>query len=120
MRIEKPVNECQNGKLTFKLLGRDKQYSDYDWMNIDLGTTRVGKVRGLIDGKTLTIHSINIFPVFERNGYARETIDMFKKSFNVIIANRVRYSAIGFWQKMGFNNDGDGNYIWKRKANITE
>jgi len=37
---------------------------------------------------------------------------MFQTDFYTIIADRVRYTAIGFWQKMGFEDKGDGNYIW--------
>ena len=72
--------------LTFKLLPHDQQPSDYDWLNIDRGATRVGKVRGLIDGERLTICSINIFSEFEGFGYARQTIEMFKATFDTITA----------------------------------
>lgn len=101
-------------KLTFKLLSREQHNSDFDWMNIDRGETRVGKVRGLIVGKKLTINSINIFPEFERHGYAKETIEMFKKSFDTIIADRVRFTAKEFWRKMNFVDDSNGNWIWRK------
>ena len=102
-------------EVTYNLLPRNQTKSDYDWLNIDHNEMRLGKVRGLIECKTLTIYSINIFPEFERHGYATRTIEMFKKSFDWIIADRVRYSAIGFWLKMGFHADGNGNYIYQRK-----
>jgi len=102
-------------QLTFKLISHNENHSNYDWMNIEHGSQRVGKVRGLIDGKTLTINSINIFPEFEGQGFARKTLNMFKKSFDTIVADRVRYTAIGFWEKMQFNSDDNGNYIWKNK-----
>ena len=100
-------------ELTFRLLTHDQQHSGYDWMNIDCGSVRVGKVRGLIDGQRLTICSINIFPEFEGFGYARQTIEMFKTSFDMIIADRVRPTAIGFWERMDFGSDNNGNYVWK-------
>jgi ribosomal protein S18 acetylase RimI-like enzyme len=99
-------------KLTFKLIARDQQHSDFDWMNIDCGNLRVGKVRGIIKSNKLIVHSINIFPEFEGRGYAKETIKMSQADFDTIIADRVRYTAIGFWEKMGFEDKGDGNYIW--------
>ncbi len=105
-------------ELTFTLIPGDKNSSDYDWLNIDCGADRVGKVRGLINGKTLTINSINIFPEFERHGYGKKTIKMFKEHFNTIIADRVRHNAIGFWVKMGFTDAGDGNYIYRRKQSV--
>jgi len=101
--------------ITFTLLPRQDGRSKYDWLNIDCGGTRVGKVRGLIKGETLTIHSINIFPEFAGRGFGRRTIDMFKQSFNTIIADRVRYKAIGFWEKLGFVADGSGGYVWRKK-----
>jgi len=100
-------------ELTFTLLPRQQQGSNYDWMNIDFGDTRVGKVRGVIDGNTLTINSINIFPAFERRGYATKTIQMFKATFDTIVADRVRYTAVGFWQKMGFDCGQRGAYVWR-------
>jgi len=103
-------------RLTFKLITHDEKHSDYDWMNIERNGIRIGKVRCLINGKTLTIYSINIFPEFEGCGFARETIGMFKKSFDTIIADRVRYKAIGFWKKMRFDPDNNGSYIWKKSA----
>ncbi len=103
-----------SGKLTYKLLSKEHQHSNYDWMNIDYDNKRVGKVRGKINGKTLIINSINIFPEFERRGYARETIDMFKNSYTTIIADRVRSTAVGFWEKMDFTIDQSDNYIWEK------
>jgi len=101
-------------RLIFKLLPRN-QHSNYDWLNIDCGAARIGKVRGLIDGRTLTIYSINIFSEFEGHGYGRKTIETFKESFDAIIADRVRYTAIGFWVKMGFTDAGDGSYVYQKK-----
>ncbi len=102
-------------ELSFELLNSRQQPSDYRWMNIDCAGIRVGKVRGLINAKTLTICSINIFPEFEGRGFARATIRMFEKSFDTIIADRVRPTAIGFWEKMKFHADKNGNYVWKSR-----
>jgi len=38
---------------------------------------------------------------------------MFKTDFDTIIADRVRPTAIGFWEKMGFEGASNGNYAWK-------
>jgi len=101
--------------LTFKPLARDQKPSHFDWVNIDRRGARVGKVRMLTDGRTLTIHSITIFPEFERRGYAKTTVDVLKESFAIIVADRVRPAAVGFWLRMGFRPDGDGNYVWERR-----
>jgi len=103
-------------KLTFTFIPKGRQGSSYDWLNIERGSSRVGKVRGHVSGKCLTICSINIFQEFERHGYAGATIAMFKKHFDTIVADRVRYSATGFWRKMGFWNQGDGNWVFWGEA----
>ena len=101
-------------KLKLKLVNRAIQPSGFDWINIDRCRTRIGKIRARLGGGTLTIFSINIFPEFEGNGYARKTIDTFKASFHRIIADRVRYTAVGFWVKMGFVNAGGGRYVYDK------
>ncbi|WP_342304191.1 hypothetical protein [Methanolobus sp. ZRKC5] len=89
--------------------------SKHSWLNIDRKGIRVGKVRGSVNNDVLTIHSITIFPEFEGNHYGRKTIEVFKNNFNIIIADRVRPKAIGFWEKLGFVNCGDGSYIFSGK-----
>ena len=86
--------------------------SDYRWLNIDRNGQRVGKVRGRIDGSILTIHSIIIFPEFEGRGYGRRTIEMFQSHFTIIVADRVRPNARGFWERMGFCSRDDGCYAY--------
>jgi len=103
-----------SNKLTFKLVERSQQHSGYDWMNIDCGPVRVGKVRGLIEDNHLTINSIYIFPEFEGNGYGARVVKMFQSKFNAITADRIRHTAKGFWQKMGFSDAHDGNYVWRK------
>jgi len=107
-------------KPVFKLIRSGSRHSRYDWLNIDCGNARVGRARCVIAGRTLTICSINIFPEFERQGYARATIDMFKEHFDTIIADRVRRSATGFWEKTGFAYCGDGNYTYRRGQGPTD
>lgn len=88
--------------------------SDYRWMNIELGGKRIGKVRASILGNKLVVNSINIYPEFERNGYARMVLDSFKEQYEEITADRVRNSAIGFWKRMYFSDDMDGNFSWRK------
>lgn len=90
--------------------------SDYLWMNVELGGGRIGKMRVSVFEDTLVVNSINIYPEFERNGYARKVMDSFKEQYEEITADRVRSSAVGFWKKMHFSDDGDGNFSWKRGA----
>jgi GNAT superfamily N-acetyltransferase len=100
--------------ITYTTMDRNKIGSRFDWINIDKGPHRIGKIRALIDGGTLTIFSINIFPEFERKGYARRIIETLKTSFNRITADRVRHTAVGFWVKMGFVNTGNGTYVYRK------
>lgn len=103
-------------KLTIKMENVNKGDSDYCWVNIDLGSTRVGKARIKKIYRKLVINSINIFPEFERRGFAAQTVDLFKDTAQEIIADRVRNEARGFWEKMGFRELGDGNYIWTKDS----
>ena len=103
-------------ELAFHVMRREDHGSAYDWINIDCGPTRIGKVRGLVEGRRLVIHSINIFPEFERHGYGKETVEMLQTAFDTIVADRVRYTATGFWEKMGFDPDRNGHYVWTRRC----
>ncbi|GAI73741.1 unnamed protein product [marine sediment metagenome] len=101
--------------LTIKMENIKEGDSSYCWVNIELGNTRVGKVRIKKVYSRLIIKNINIFPEFERHGIAARTVDSFKETARKIIADRVRETAEGFWEKLGFEDIGDGNYVWFSK-----
>ncbi len=103
--------------LTLELLPHARENSRFNWWNVDCGHQRIGKVRGLIDGSKLTIHSIYICPKFERDGFTSEVVATFKSKFETIIADKVRHSARGFWQKMGFEPAQDDEYEWRHNNN---
>lgn len=86
----------------------------YDRIDIDLPEARIGNVRCRFMGEKVVVYSIQIFPEFQRNGYATATIDMLKARYEVIIADRVRFTARGFWEKMGFRPLPDGNWEYRR------
>ena len=94
--------------------GSFDKVSDYLWMNIESGGERIGKVRVTALGKKLIVNSINIFPEFERKGYGRTIINLFKNDYDGIVADKVRNAAIGFWEKMDFHSDINGNFIWEK------
>ncbi len=96
-------------EISFQKINGD---SNYQWVNIDNKNGRVGKARiKRIYSKTI-IKTINIFPEYERKGYAKKIVDYFKKYSREIIAENVRYRAKGFWEHLGFSNSFDGNYHW--------
>lgn len=97
-----------------EFIPRDEQQSEYDWANITLNEERVGKARCKITGNQLTIFSINIYPEYEGHGYGRYFVEIGKEQFDSIIADRVRFKAIGFWEKLGFRKMGNGNYIYEK------
>ncbi len=101
-------------QLKFKYIPRKDSKTGYDHFNIDTDDEQVGKVRAMINGGTLTIFSINVYPEFQGNGYGQRTINMFKNYYDIIIADRVRFKAIGFWDKMGFIEEENGNWIYKK------
>ena len=85
----------------------------FDRIDIDLPDVRVGNVRCYFEGEKLIIYSIQIFPEFQRRGFARKTINMLKKDYGHIIADRVRFKAREFWTSMGFRELPDGNWECK-------
>ena len=101
--------------ITIEFAPKEQQHSRYDWADISDGEKRVGKARCRIKGPTIIIFSINIYPEWEGHGYGREFVDYCKSHFAIVIADRVRYSAVGFWQAMGFCNDNDGNWSYRRE-----
>jgi len=108
--------------ITIEFLSKGAQHSQYDWVDISSGDTRVGKARckrvGLTgrSNATIIIYSINIYPEWAGHGYGREFVDDCKCHFDTIIADRVRYSAKGFWDAVGFHDNLDGNWIYRKGA----
>lgn len=103
-----------NNRIKFEFLDKKLQNSEYDWINFYKEEIMIGKARCKIGVKFLIIYSINIFPEYEKNGFAKEIINLWKKEYNEIIADTVRHTAEKFWIKMGFVNNNDGNYIFHK------
>lgn len=104
-----------NDQIIIEFQSKELIHSEYDWANISFGNNRVGKARCRIDDRTLTIYSINIFPEFEGKGYGKIFVEEAKVKFDKIIADRVRFTAVGFWEKVGFYDNHDGNWVYDRK-----
>jgi len=85
----------------------------FDRIDIDFPHARIGNVRCRFEGDTVIVFSIQIFPEFQGNGYGRETVNMLKERYRFIIADRVRFTARGFWNKMGFSELPDHNWEYR-------
>lgn len=98
---------------------KTQQRSQYDWADISHGDDRIGKARCKLNtqterGKsTIIIYSINIYPAWQGQGYGREFVDDCKHHFTIIVADRVRPTAKGFWDALGFLDNEDGNWIYR-------
>lgn len=88
----------------------------FDRIDIDLPDVRVGNVRCRFMGETVIVYSIQVFPEYQGNDYGTATIDMLKNRFRVVVADRVRFTAREFWEKMGFKERADGNWEYQRPA----
>ena len=110
--MEKPIVK----RLTLEVFPRGQQSDRYDWINIGAGPEFVGKMRCRMGVNVLTIYSIMIFTGFRGSGFGRQTIQMLKQQFGVIVADRVRHSAVGFWSGMGFRDRGDGNWEYTKSS----
>lgn len=88
--------------------------SQYTWLNLERGGERVGKARLQIAGERVIIHSLVVYPEFQERGYARQTVRAFQATYRDLVADAVRPEARGFWERLGFVSDGQGNYIWRQ------
>ena len=93
--------------LVITFVPREQQKSEYDWANIVFNDISVGKARCLINGNQFTIFSINIYPEYQGNGYGKAFVEEARQKFKNIVADRVRSTAIGFWESVGFARDGN-------------
>ncbi len=84
--------------------------SGYDRIDIDLADARIGNIRCRLLGDKAIVYSIQIFPEFQRKGYGAAAIKMLKSRYRVLEADRVRFAARDFWEKMGFRENASGNW----------
>ncbi|PWR74226.1 GNAT family protein [Methanospirillum lacunae] len=99
-------------RISIHFNSRKEQNSLYDWADISVGESRIGKARCKIDKSTITIFTINIYQDWERRGYGKEFIDYCKEHYLTVIADRVRPVSIGFWESMEFTDTMDGCWIF--------
>jgi hypothetical protein len=62
---------------------------------------------------SLITYSIPVYPKWSGHGHGSEFVDNCKGRFDVIIADRVRPTAIGFWESLGFRDGQDGNWVYQ-------
>ena len=82
----------------------------YDRIDIDLPQARIGNVRCRLMADKVIVYSIQVFPEYQKKGYGKAAIDMLKSRYGVLIADRVRFSARDFWERMQFKPRDDGNW----------
>ena len=99
--------------LEITFISREQQKSAYDWADIVFHDVCVGKSRCRIGNNLLTIYSITIYPEFQGNGFGKAFVGAAKSRYATIVADRVRFMAIGFWESVGFVRDGlSENWIY--------
>lgn len=98
--------------LNFTVIPREA-LADYDRIDIDLPEVRVGNVRCRFMGEKVVVYSIQIFPEYQGKGYGAAAIDMLKHRYQVILADRVRFTARNFWEHMGFSELPNGNWEFR-------
>lgn len=82
----------------------------YDRIDIDLAEARIGNIRCRLLGDKAIVYSIQVFPEYQRKGYGAAAIKMLKSRYRVLEADRVRFAAREFWEKMGFRENVNGNW----------
>jgi GNAT superfamily N-acetyltransferase len=99
-------------EIIIEFIQHDRQHTEFDWANIIVQKEKVGQVRCLIESNALTIFSIKVFPDYQGLGYASKFIEKVKKKYDIIIADRVRVTSSGFWDKMGFVQTEHGKWVY--------
>jgi len=102
-----------NNNIKIEFIDNNTQHSEYNWANISCNDNRVGKARCHINGKEITIFSIIIFPEYQGNGYGVAFIDYTKQNYKRVIADRVRFTAKGFWAKVGFKQIDEETWVFE-------
>lgn len=93
-----------------------KSLDGYERIDIEQSDARVGNVRCRFMSEKVVIYSIQVFPEYQGNDYGTAAIEMLKGRFSVIVADRVRFTARDFWEKMGFKEQPDGNWVYRHPA----
>jgi GNAT superfamily N-acetyltransferase len=110
--LESPLEAAKALEEPFYTVTPRTGSEEFDRIDIDLPSVRIGNVRcQLLDDKVI-IYSIQIFPEYQRNGYGRAAVNMLKHRARTLVADRVRFTARTFWEKMGFKSMADGNWIF--------
>ena len=79
-----------------------------DRIDIDLPEARIGNIRCRFMGEKAIVYSIQVFPEFQKRGYGAAAIDLLKACFDVLVADRGRFTSRDFWQKAVFQPLPDG------------
>jgi ribosomal protein S18 acetylase RimI-like enzyme len=110
------MGESGLSKIKIEMLSKESVHSNYDWLNIFMESILIGKLRGKFDRKIVTIYTVQIFPEYQGRGYGRQVIELLEKDYKTIVADRVRFSAKGFWEKTGFVERDDGCYVFQKRV----
>lgn len=97
----------------FTITPRDT-LAGYDRIDMDLPEAHVGNIRCRFINEKVVVYSIQVFPEFQKRGYGAAAIDMLKHRFSVLVADRVRFTARDFWERMEFKPLPDGNWEYRR------
>lgn len=103
-----------DSNIVIAFIAKSDQKSEYDWANISYNNERVGKARCKISGNKLIIYSINVFPEFEGHGFGKAFVERAKEHYDEIVADRVRSTAIGFWEKVGFVKKNESEWVYNK------
>lgn len=110
------MGESGSSKIKIAIISKESTHSNYDWLNIFIDSILIGKLRGKFSEEILTIYTVQIFPEYQGRGYGRQVIELLKEDYKTIVADRVRFSAGGFWEKTGFVERDDGCYVFQKRV----
>jgi len=110
------MEDMSSSNIKLDILLKESTHSDYDWINIYIDSTLIGKLRGKFGNEILTIYTVQIFPEYQGREFGRRVIELLKEEYKTIVADRVRYTARGFWEKTGFVERDDGCFVFGKSV----
>lgn len=97
---------------------KEEKDSEKEWVEIEQQGETIARVNILRKKSIVIIKFLTVHPKYERQGVASYIVNLFKRNHKEIVAQGVKYKAIGFWSKLGFSKDECGkNYKWSRRHN---
>jgi len=77
------MEDMSSSNIKLDILLKESTHSDYDWINIYIDSTLIGKLRGKFGNEILTIYTVQIFPEYQGREFGRRVIELLKEEYKI-------------------------------------